>query len=85
MPQFGTGRIPDFHSTASPRLIAAEESAPVETFLLIVLPWLTPGILLFIYLLWISKRVRRSPHDLDARIGQPGSPLPDDTDSPGRK
>ena len=57
----------------------------METFLLIVLPWLTPGILLFIYLLWISKRVRRSPHDLDARTGQPSSPLPDDTDSPARK
>ena len=46
----------------------------METFLIIVLPWLTPGILLFIYLLWISKRVQRSPHDLDTRPGQPGSP-----------
>jgi hypothetical protein len=85
MPQFGTGRNPDFHSTASPSLIAAEESSPVETFLIIAVPWLTPGILLFIYLLWISKRVRRSPHDLDVRTGQPGSPLPDDKDSPARK
>ena len=50
----------------------------METFLIIVLPWLTPGILLFIYLLWISKRVQRSPHDLDTRAGRPGGPAHSD-------
>ena len=67
-------------------LMAAEESSPVETFLIIVLPWLTPGILLFIYLLWLSKRVQRSPNDLDTRTGQTGSrPIPDERDTAARK
>jgi len=64
-------------------LLEAEEFWHVETFLIIFLTWVTPGILLFAYLLWISKRVRRSSGD--APTVHPRGPLPDDTDTRGRK
>ena len=55
----------------------------METFLIIFLTWITPGVLLFAYLLWISKRVRRGNGDgppVDLR-----GPLADKTDSRVRK
>ena len=55
----------------------------MQTFLIIFLTWVTPGILLFAYLLWISKRVRRPNND--APTVHPRGPLPDKTESRARK
>ena len=52
-------------------------------FLIIFLTWITPGILLFAYLLWISKRVRRP--NSEAPTVHPRGPLPDKPESPARK
>jgi hypothetical protein len=54
----------------------------VETYLVIFLTWVTPGIVLCAYLLWLSKRVRRSSRDIQAN---PRGPIPDDTGPRQRK
>ena len=83
MPHFGTAGNAAFHRSSIPRFIAPKELRYVETFLIIFLTWITPGVLLFAYLLWISKRVRRGNGDappVDLR-----GPLTDKTDSRVRK
>ena len=64
-------------------MFAAEEFRPVQTFQIIFLTWVTPGVLLFAYLLWLSKRVRRP--NSDAPTVHPRGPLPDKPESSARK
>ncbi len=40
-------------------------------FLIIFLSWIVPGILLFLYLLWISKRFGRTLDELHAPTAPP--------------
>ncbi len=42
-------------------------------FLIILAAWVTPGILLFLYLLWISKRRQGPRGDLELPVTQPAS------------
>ena len=83
LPHFGTVPIPLFPLKAFERLLAAEELRHVQTFLIIFLTWVTPGVLLFAYLLWISKRVRRPNND--APTVHLRGPLPDETETRARK
>jgi hypothetical protein len=83
MTHFGTAGNAAFHRSPIPRFIAPKELRYVETFLIIFLTWITPGVLLFAYLLWISKRVRRGTSD--APPVQLRGPLADKTDSHAHK
>ncbi len=49
-------------------------------FLIIFLTWIVPGILLFLYLVWISKRFAPKRDQLDAPTTQPGSSHVPETD-----
>jgi hypothetical protein len=44
------------------------------TFLIILAAWITPGVLLFLYLFWIIKRGQRQGAQLELPLTEPAGP-----------